>query len=125
MEVSISGQLMGLLCFSCLGLVLGLIYDLLRPFRYFLRAGFLWDFIFCALGAAAFFTLGMRSGRADTWCIAAALLFFCLYINLISPLLMPHFIGIFKLMHNFFVSLLKSSEKLLFSVKNFFTNVPD
>ena len=125
MTISVAQQTTALYQTIGLGLLVGLLYDLLRPFRYFYRTGILWDFIFCALGAAAFFTLGMRSGRADTWCIAAALLAFCLYINLISPLLIPHFIGIFKLMHNFFISLLKSSEKLLFSVKNFFTNVSD
>jgi len=125
MELSISGQFLSLLQFAALGLTLGLIYDTLRPFRYFCRAGIIWDVLFCTAGAAGFFTLSMQSGRPDIWGIATALLCFCLYINLLSPLLLPLFLGIFNLMHKVQKFFSLSFHKLLFSVKKFFTNVPD
>lgn len=125
MELSISGQLLSLLLFAVLGLALGIIYDLLRPLRYFSHTGLIWDIIFCAAGAVGFFTLGMHSGRPDIWGIAAALICFCLYINLLSPLLLPVFLDIFKFMHKVQKSFFLSFRKLLFFVKKFFTNVPD
>lgn len=125
METSISAQLLALLSFGLLGLLLGLVYDLLRPLRYFCKGGTVWDFFFCALGAAGFFCLSMQSGRPEFWGMAAALGCFCLYINLLSPLLLPVFLGIFNIMHKGHISLSLRFKKLLFSVKKFFTNVPD
>ena len=120
-----AGQALSLLCFACLGLGLGILYDLLRPFRYYCQAGIFWDALFCAAGAGGFFALSMRSGRLELWTMAAALLLFCLYINLLSPLLLPLFLGIFNSMHDLCVFILQGSKKLQISVKKFFTNVPD
>lgn len=125
MELSITGQLFSLLLFSCLGLALGLLYDLLRPPRYFCRSGIVWDILFCSFGTCGFFILSMQRGKPDIWGIAAALLCFCLYVNLLSPLLMPVFLGIFNTLHKVCIFLFQASKKLLFSVKKFFTNVPD
>ena len=123
MELSIATQAQGLFLFGALGFALGLVYDMLRPLRYFCRGGFFYDALFCAAAGAAFFTLGMRSGRPGLWESAAALLCFCLYINLVSPRLLPLFLGIFKGVHKYSIFLLQSSRKLQISVKKFFTNV--
>ena len=96
MELSIAEQAMSLLCFACLGLGLGLLYDLLRPMRYRGKGAFLLDFGFCAAAAAACFMLSMESGKAGLWNIMCALLGFCLYIRNLSPLLLPIFMGIFN-----------------------------
>ena len=95
MEISIAEQAISLLCFACLGLGLGLLYDLLRPMRYRGKGAFLLDLGFCAAGAAACFMLSMESGKAGLWNIMCALLGFCLYICNLSPVLLPLFMGSF------------------------------
>lgn len=91
MEISITAQALSLACFLGLGLMLGLVYDLLRPLRYGLKKEFIWDFLFCAMGAALCFLLAMSSGKAGLWEIMSAGLAFCLYINFLSPGILPVF----------------------------------
>ena len=125
MELSISQQAAGLCSFGALGLGLGLLYDLLRPLRYYSRGGGFYDALFCAGAGLGLFALGMRSGRPGLWETACALLCFCLYINCLSPLLLPRFLGIIEFVHKCSLFLLQSTKKLQISVKKFFTNVPD
>jgi len=88
MGVSIYAQSLSLCLFLALGLGLGLLYDLIRPARYG-GLPLLWDGIFCAAAAGAVFLLSMGSGRIGIWDIMAILLSFCLYINFLSPFLLP------------------------------------
>ena len=60
MALSIRGQALSLLLACGLGLVLGLLYDMLRPIRR--RGGdTLWDGLFCLCAAGAAFFLAMRA----------------------------------------------------------------
>lgn len=125
MEVSISAQLSELIRFAALGLGLGLLYDLLRPMRYSGRGALLWDGLFCAAAAAGCFVLSMARGRLGIWSMGSALLMFCMYINFLSPLLLPAFLGTFKTMHIFRHFIVEKAEKLQKLVKKFFTNPKD
>lgn len=117
MELEIKRQALGLLCFFGLGLVLGLVYDLLRPIRYRLKNSFVTDFIFCAAGAGATFFLSMGSGRLGLWEILICLLSFCLYINLLSPVILPSILKIFELISGLFYSIARNLKKFTFNVK--------
>ncbi len=125
MEISLYEQGLSLMCFALLGLGLGLLYDLLRPMRYSGGPAILWDGLFCAAAAAGCFVLSMNSGRLGQWELAAALLLFCLYINLLSPLLLPYILGIAKTMYNCYKIIVIKAEKMLEMAKKFFTNSSD
>ncbi len=125
METNLLDQALSLLCFALLGLGLGLLYDLLRPLRYAGKHAFLWDGSFCAAAAAGIFFLSMGSGRLGLWDITAALLSFCLYINLLSALILPGILGISKTMHNCYENIVLYAKKLQEKAKKFFTNCSD
>ena len=75
-----------------LGLVLGLVYDLLRPPRRAMRfCGLLLDGAFCALAAFGAFSLAMadEGGRFGLWAVAAGFSGFFLWLALVSPLFAP------------------------------------
>ncbi len=88
-------QLVGLLLALGLGLLTGLLYDLLRPPRRRTgpAAAAALDLLFCLLsGVGAFlFAMGAGSGRLGLWELTAMLLGFLLYLHSISPLLLPRF----------------------------------
>ena len=118
-------QVRGLACFAALGLASGLLYDMLRPPRYFRGKDFFWDLLFCTVSAAACFLLSMVRGKTHIWELCSALLFFCLYINYLSPLLLPIFMGIFEWLQNCYFFIHNSLKKLQIFVKKFFTKCPD
>lgn len=122
MELEIRQQALGLLCFFCLGLALGLLYDLLRPIRYRCKRAFIPDFVFCTLAAAAAFLLSMQSGRPETWNILLCLAAFCLYINLISPVILPIILQIFEGIYRLLYSIVQNLKIFTLNVKKFFTN---
>lgn len=92
MGQSIEGQALELLAFLLGGVLLGLVYDMLRPIRRAAgRGGGALDVLFCAAGGALFFLLAMRSesGRMGTWSLAAAAVGFCMYMHTLSAVLLP------------------------------------
>ncbi len=115
MELRLSAQGLSLLLSGAGGLGLGLFYDLLRPIRR-RTADWLWDLLFCLGAALLCFCFAMRSesGRLGVWELGAALLGFCLYLNLLSPVLFPifeNFIRLFALiLENIHLSLKKVSS---------------
>lgn len=118
MELSITWQAMSLLCFALLGLLLGLVYDMLRLPRYRLRAPLLWDGLFCAVGAAGCFMLSMGSGRLGTWEMLIVPASFCLYIYCMSSRVFPIICQFSRLL----VRLVRFLEKKYFFIKKFFSN---
>jgi len=118
MELSITEQALSLLCFSALGLLLGLVYDLLRQPRYSLRHPLLWDGLFCALAAGGCFMLSMARGGLGVWEILMSLTGFCLYINCISARLFPVISHFFRLISRF----VRFLEKKYFFCKKIFSN---
>ena len=93
METNPVSQALALLSSLLLGLGLGLLYDLLRPPRRRGSAalGALLDLFFAlAAGAAAFVNaMSAGEGRLGLWELSASLLGFLLYLQLLSPLLLP------------------------------------
>ncbi len=122
MEISLYRQGLSLLCFALLGLGLGLLYDMLRPMRYAGGRACIWDGLFCAVAAAGLFVLSMGSGRLGQWDMAAALLMFCVYINLLSPHILPIFLGIAETMHKSYKIIILWLKKIKINAKKFFTN---
>lgn len=120
--MSVGTQCVSLGCFLLLGLGLGLLYDVLRPIRYGSRFSLLWDGLFCAAAALGCFVLAMSKGRLGIWDAAATCLGFCLYINFLSPLLLPHFWDIAAALHNCYKIIVKAVKKLQIIVKKIFTN---
>ena len=97
MGQSIEGQALELLAFLLGGVLLGLVYDMLRPIRRAAgRGGGALDVLFCAAGGALFFLLAMRSesGRMGTWSLAAAAVGFCMYMHTLSAVLLPVFAAV-------------------------------
>lgn len=88
METSVSLQAAAIGKAAVIGLVLGLLYDLLRPLRF--RAGkvgaFLLDMLFCAAsGTAAFFyAMGAGNGRLGVCQLGAMTVGFLLYLYIIG-----------------------------------------
>jgi len=122
MELSIGTQALRLGLFSLLGLGLGLFYDSLRPIRYLSKCSVIWDGIFCLLAAAGCFILSMDSGRLGLWELMAALLLFCLYINFLSPFLLPPYLKCFKTFGRICSLLSDKIKKTSGFAKKFFTN---
>ena len=119
-------QGLALLAAACLGLGAGLLYDLLRPPRWRLRAAaaFALDALYCLLlGAALFlFAMSFGEGRLGIGALAAAWTGFLAYHWLLSPLLLPIFVKLFQYLDisrgkikNFYI-------KMQFSAKKYFKN---
>jgi hypothetical protein len=83
-----------------IGIGAGLLYDLLRPPRWRLRAAaaFALDALYCLiLGAALFvFAMSRGDGRLGLGALAAAWTGFLAYHWLLSPRLLPLFVKIFQ-----------------------------
>lgn len=122
MELSIGTQALRLGIFSLLGLGLGLVYDSLRPIRYCSGFSVIWDMVFCLTAAAGCFVLSMDSGRLGLWELMAVLLLFCLYINFLSPLLLPPYMKCFKTFCQICSLLSDKIKKIPIFAKKFFTN---
>ena len=118
MEVDIRDQGLSLLCFLALGLMLGLIYDLLRPLRYRFKGALIWDGLFCATAAAGCFFLAAEEGRLGVWDIALSLAAFCMYINRLSSYVFPWISRFFGL----FGAFVRFLEKKYFFCKKHFSN---
>ena len=121
MELSLGAQAIALLYFFFGGIALGLIYDLLRPIR---RRGSDWapDILFCLAAAILFFILAMGAGNGQfgTWELMSALLAFCLYINLFSPLVLPCFEMADRILANIMMSFQNQISKCRDIAKKFF-----
>ncbi len=126
MHVDPLRQGLTLLAAALLGLGAGLLYDLLRPPRWRLRAAaaFVLDALYCLiLGAALFlFAMSWGEGRLGLGALAAAWTGFLAYHWLLSPLLLPFFVKLFQYMD---IARRKSKEiykKIQFSAKKYFKN---
>ena len=126
MRVDPLRQGLALLAAALLGLGAGLLYDLLRPPRWRLRAAaaFALDALYCLiLGAALFlFAMSWGEGRLGLGALAAAWTGFLAYHWLLSPLLLPFFVKLFQYLD---IPRRKSKEiykKIQFSAKKYFKN---
>ena len=113
MELDIAQQAVTLLLFFLLGIVLGVLYDLITPPRR--RGGKvlagLTDAVFSLCACALVFLLAMRfapDGRAGTWQLAAAFLGFIVYINTFG-----------RFVYRIFQILSKLPDKLIKTTENF------
>ena len=126
MRVDPLRQGLALLAAALLGLGAGLLYDLLRPPRWRLRAAaaFGLDALYCLiLGAALFlFAMSWGEGWLGLGALAAAWAGFLAYHWLLSPLLLPFFVKLFQYMD---IASRKSKEiykKIQFFAKKYFKN---
>ena len=126
MRVDPLRQGLALLAAACLGLGAGLLYDLLRPPRWRLRAAaaFVLDALYCLiLGAALFlFAMSWGEGRLGLAALAAAWAGFLAYHWLLSPLLLPFFVKLFQYLDGTRRKLEKILIKIQFSAKKYFKN---
>ena len=126
MRVDPLRQGLALLAAAGIGLGAGLLYDLLRPPRWRLRAAaaFVLDALYCLiLGAALFlFAMSFENGRLGIAALAAAWTGFLAYHWTLSPLLLPFFVKVFQYLD---IPRRKSKEiykKIQFSAKKYFKN---
>lgn len=97
METFISRQAFLIILAFALGALIGLFYDLIRPFRR--RCGIfgrtLTDFIFCLISAFTLFTfsMGAGNGRLGQWELAFALMGFLNYLYTVSDRVFSFFDG--------------------------------
>ena len=121
MGLDIRAQAQALALAAGLGAGLGLVYDLLRPLRR--RGGdALWDLLFCLTAAAAAFLFAMRAenGTLGTGELLLALAGLALYMQALSPLLLPLWearvqkIGVFLLNAQKFAKKVPQFAKKLF-----------
>lgn len=119
MELSLNEQALALLYFFSGGLALGIVYDMLRPIRRRLSAGWIPDILFCAIAAAASFVMAMSagSGRVGTWELMSTLLGFCLYINCASRFILPLFDKAIHILETIFISLKTLIKKISLHAK--------
>ena len=126
MRVDPLRQGLALLAAAVLGLGAGLLYDLLRPPRWRLRAAaaFVLDALYClSLGAALFlFAMSWGEGRLGIGALAAAWGGFLAYHWTLSPLLLPFFSKVFQYLDGTRRKLEKILIKIQFSAKKYFKN---
>ena len=119
-------QGLALLAAACLGLGAGLLYDLLRPPRWRLRAAaaFALDVLYCLLlGAALFlFAMSFGEGRLGIGALAAAWTGFLVYHRTLSPLLLPLFSKVFQYLDGTREKLKNYLIKIQFFAKKYFKN---
>jgi len=119
-------QGLALLAAACLGLGAGLLYDLLRPPRWRLRAAavFALDALYCLLlGAALFlFAMSFGEGRLGIGALAAAWTGFLVYHRTLSPLLLPLFSKVFQYLDETREKLKNFLIKIQFFAKKYFKN---
>lgn len=121
MGVDLRAQALSLGLACALGMGLGLLYDLLRPFRR-LSGDPVWDILFCFCAALSAFLFAMRApdgvfGTGEMLlCLAGLLLWF----HALSPSLFPVF-GIFeRAIGAIWIFTQNSGKKVLFSAKKLF-----
>lgn len=107
-----------------LGICAGLLYDLLRPPRWRLRAAaaFALDALYCFLCGAALFLFAMSrgDGRLGIGALAAAWTGFLAYHRLLSPLLLPFFVKVFQYLDIIRGNVKRFCKKIQFSAKKVF-----
>ena len=120
MELEIHEQLWALVTAALCGAAVGLVYDVLRPFRY--RSGKLLqtvlDLLFCIAAFMAAFIYGQYTykGRLGAWEAAGLALGFWAYMNSISAIFLEIFKGLLELFCGIisgFKGLLKKSHDFL------------
>ena len=126
MRVDPLRQGLALLAAALIGLGAGLLYDLLRPPRWRLRAAaaFVLDALYClVLGAALFlFAMSWGEGRLGLGTLTAAWAGFLAYHWLLSPLLLPLFSKVFQYLDETREKLKNFSIKIQFFAKKYFKN---
>ena len=99
-----------------IGIGAGLLYDLLRPPRWRLRAAaaFALDALYCLiLGAALFvFAMSRGDGQLGLGALAAAWTGFLAYHRLLSPRLLPLFVKIFQYLAYIATKIEKTMKKM-------------
>ena len=121
MAVSIRTQVISLLLASALGLGLGLCYDLLRPVRH--RSGDLvLDLLFCIFAASSAFLFAMQSadGTLGTGELLLALLGLLIYFQFFSPLFLPVFGKLDRIIGGFWINTQKHLKKVSHTAKKLF-----
>ena len=122
MEIELTAQLRALLLSAALGVLIGLLYDLLRPPRRRTgrTAGALLDLLFCLLAGIGAFLYGMSAGngRLGLWDLMGMLAGFLLYLHTLSPLLLPRFTAVLDFCGRFADRRKKERRKSGFSAKN-------
>lgn len=126
MRVDPLRQGLALLAAALLGLGAGLLYDLLRPPRWRLRAAaaFALDALYCFLCGAALFLFAMSwgEGRLGLAALVAAWAGFLAYHWTLSPLLLPFFVKVFQYLDATFKKSKEIYKKIQFSAKKYFKN---
>ena len=127
MRLSLAHQGWMLLLSLAMGMGIGLVYDLLRPARRHSSTALarLLDAVFALTVTTALFFFAMASGdgRLGTWELAADLLGFLLYMQLLSPLLLPPMEKIFRAAGKFLESSKKLSKKVQNKLKKLFPKI--
>ena len=132
LALDLNRQALGLLGALLLGLGLGLAYDLLRPPRQgtgpLLTA--LLDVLFCltAASAAFLYAMGVGEGRLGLWALAAILLGFLLYMDLLSRFFLGPFSRLWRvlervggLVKKFISMIVLSAKKAFLKMREYFT----
>lgn len=100
MALDLQRQALSLLYAGALGLLLGFLYDALRPPRHGggTAAGVLLDLLFGLLAACAAFVYAMKAGdgRLGLWALSASFLAFLMYMQVFSPVFLPFFVALYK-----------------------------
>lgn len=127
MELEIGKQAALLLRSLLLGLMLALIYDMLRPLRY--RAGkagaLLLDLLFSAAAffAAFSFAMGAGEGKLGQWELCGILLGFLLYIQLVGDAFERIFESLLQVLESVWGQSINLIKKAADYAKFFFKNV--
>lgn len=120
MELEIEKQALALAEALLCGMGVGVIYDLLRPFRH--RSGAilqnLLDALFCTLTFSMAFLYGQHTykGRLGIWELLGLVLGFGMYMHYISPCFLKvinGFLGLFSSFFSWLNSLIKKSHDFL------------
>ena len=124
MELSIRAQALSLGLALALGAGLGLLYDLLRPIRRH-GGGPIWDALFCLCAAAAAFLFAMRApdGVLGSGEVLLSLFGLLLYFQLLSPVFLPAFVKLDRLIGAIWIITQNTKKKVLLSAKKLFQNL--
>jgi len=124
--VDLRAQALSLMLACALGMALGLLYDLLRPVR---RHGnnTLWDVLFCLCAAVGAFLYAMRSpdGMLGTGEILLCGLGLLSYFHLLSPLFLPVFVKLDRVIGAIWIFTQNSGKKVALFAKKLFQNLSE
>jgi len=127
MELELKNQAVLLLLSLLLGVLMALLYDLLRPLRY--RVGkalaLLLDMLFCAASFIFAFTfaMGAGNGRLGQWELFGMLLGFLGYMHFLSNTFLRFFEALTVLILRVISASKNLLKKVVLSAKFFFQNV--